>query len=68
MPLPRLMLWLCARAALSLGRSLISTVYGVSLFQGGYLKCWIGSSESRSARPRIDFLIRSNWVGIFFED
>ena len=52
----------CLIAASSLGSSLISTLKGDSV-QGGYLKYSIASSDSRSARLAIEYLILSSWVG-----
>lgn len=38
---------------------LISTIYGVTLFQEGYLKCWRGSRSSGSTKSWIEARIRS---------
>jgi hypothetical protein len=55
---------LCSLAASSLDSLLIIVVYGVVLSQGGKWKCRIGSRELVSTSPRIEFLIRSNWVAL----
>src|SRR6202051_3914451 len=55
---------LCSLAASSLDSLLIIVVYGVVLSQGGKWKCRIDSRELVSTSPRIEFLIRSNWVAL----